>query len=101
MIVSMFDRDVKVLDEADRLLSTDNQEQLMKIYRRLPLHGVGDRRMQVGPTLKLSERLRWKCCRVCHMASRQPLFTYRGADPLTETLTRVSCFPKRRFLDIS
>lgn len=37
---------IQVLDEADRLLGTDNQDQLMKIYKRLPQQGVGDMRLQ-------------------------------------------------------
>ncbi|CAN0441018.1 unnamed protein product [Ascophyllum nodosum] len=35
-----------VLDEADRLLGTDNQDMLMKIFKRLPQQGVGDQRLQ-------------------------------------------------------
>ena len=36
----------QVLDEADRLLGTDNQDMLMKIFKRLPQQGVGDQRLQ-------------------------------------------------------
>ncbi|CAM9446547.1 unnamed protein product [Hapterophycus canaliculatus] len=36
-----------VLDEADRLLQTDQQKTLAEIYKRLPQHGVGDLRLQV------------------------------------------------------
>ncbi|CAB1097238.1 unnamed protein product [Ectocarpus sp. CCAP 1310/34] len=36
-----------VLDEADRLLQTDQLKTLTKIYKRLPQHGVGDLRLQV------------------------------------------------------
>lgn len=37
----------QVLDEADRLLQTDQQKTLAEIYKRLPQHGVGDLRLQV------------------------------------------------------
>lgn len=36
----------QVLDEADRLLQTDSLGEIMKIFKRLPQHGVGDLRLQ-------------------------------------------------------
>jgi ATP-dependent RNA helicase DDX1 len=37
-----------VLDEADRLLDTGNQELIMKMFRRFPQAGAGVSRLQVG-----------------------------------------------------
>lgn len=37
-----------VLDEADRLLDTDSQKMIMKLFSKLPKAATGTQRLQVG-----------------------------------------------------
>ncbi len=50
-----------VLDEADRLLDTGNQDTIMKLFGRFPIAGKGLARLQVYPGKHLPNTLSYDC----------------------------------------